>query len=413
MLTRVSSIALALACSAGVLLSAQSQGTSQAPQPQQPPPQGEPQSFKFRTGVDLINVNATVSDQSGRFVSGLTKDDFRLFDDERPQTITHFNAERVPVSLGIVLDTSGSMDGDKMYAAKQALERFLTQLLDPEDEVFLYRFDNSPQLVEGWTRDKRRISESLYRIQPHGGTALYDAVTEAVHLAQQGRNKKKAVVIISDGNDTSSRTDVFAVKQLIRETEILVYAIGIDSVGTPYVEAETGTVPVSGETGTGPVFEKARKNAGFGKTGTVPVSWQTGTVPVFAQRGQPPRPLPFPIPGIRRPSPPPPPPPTGGGGSGGSGGGNSGRWRSGRSDDRVNVAALRDLTDDSGGRTEIIRNPRDLDPATAGIADELSKQYYLGYAATGDRDGRWHAIRVEVRNPSFQVRARRGYVATR
>jgi VWFA-related protein len=270
------------------------------------------------------------------------------------------------------------MDGDKMYAAKQALERFLTQLLDPEDEVFLYRFDNSPQLVEGWTRDKRRISESLYRIQPRGGTALYDAVTEAVHLAQQGRNKKKAVVIISDGNDTSSRTDVFAVKQLIRESEILVYAIGIDSVGTSY----GGAVPLR----------------------------QTAGIPIFAQRGQP-RPLPFPIPGIRRPSPMPPPapnpPPTGGGGS------SSGRWRNGRSDDRVNVAALRDITDDSGGRTEIIRNPRDLDPATAGIADELSKQYYLGYAASGERDGRWHTIRVEVRNPSYQVRARRGYVATR
>jgi len=386
MFTRVSSIALALACSAGVLLSAQSQGSSQ-PAQQQPPQQGEPQSFKFRTGVDLINVNATVSDQSGRFVSGLTKDDFRLFDDERPQAITHFNAERVPVSLGIVLDTSGSMDGDKMYAAKQALQRFLTQLLDPEDEVFLYRFDNSPQLVEGWTRDKRRISDSLFRIQPHGGTALYDAVTEAVHLAQQGRNKKKAVVIISDGNDTSSRTDVFAVKQLIRESEILVYAIGIDSAATQFGgDADMATVSLGG---------------------------QTRTVPIFAQRGQPPRPFPFPIPGVRRPSPPPPPPPTGGGGSGGNGGGNSGRWRNGRSDDRVNVAALRDITDDSGGRTEIIRNPRDLDPATAGIADELSKQYYLGYSATGDRDGRWHSIRVEVRNPSYQVRARRGYVATR
>ena len=380
MSNRVSAIALALTCSAGVLLSAQSQ---QGP-PQQPQQQGDPQSFKFRTGVDLINVNATVSDQSGRFVSGLTKDDFRVFDDERPQAITHFNAERVPVSLGIVLDTSGSMDGDKMNAAKQALERFLTQLLDPEDEVFLYRFDNSPQLLEGWTRDKRRISDAVYRIQPHGGTALYDAVTEAVHMAQQGRNKKKAVVIISDGNDTSSRTDVFAVKQLIRESEILVYAIGIDSTSTPF---------------------------GGDEMGTVPVSWQTGRVPVLAQRGQPPRPFPFPIPGGRRPSPPPPPPPTGGGG--GNGGGGNGRWRYGRGDDRVNVAALRDLTDDSGGRTEIIRNPRDLDPATAGIADELSKQYYLGYSASGERDGRWHTIRVEVRNPSFQVRARRGYVATR
>ena len=79
----------------------------------------------------------------------------------------------------------------------------------------------------------------------------------------------------------------------------------------------------------------------------------------------------------------------------------------------MNVAALRDITDDSGGRTEIIRYARDLDPATAGIADELSRQYYMGYAAPGEKDGRWHTIRVEVRQPAYHVRARRGYVAAR
>jgi hypothetical protein len=76
------------------------------------------------------------------------------------------------------------------------------------------------------------------------------------------------------------------------------------------------------------------------------------------------------------------------------------------------VAALRDMTDDSGGRTEIIRDARDLDPATSGIADELSKQYYLGYPATGKKDGRWHSIRVELRHGGYRIRARRGYVAS-
>jgi VWFA-related protein len=372
MIKRLSLTLVALLLGAGGMPAAQTQGG-------QPPP-SDPQSFKFRTGVELINVHATVTDQSGRFVSGLNKDDFRVYDDEQPQNVTHFNAERVPVSLGIVLDTSGSMDGDKMVAARQALDRFLFQLMDPNDEVFLYRFDNAPELVEGWTRDKRRISDSLNRIQPRGSTSLYDAVADAVRLAQQGHNRKKAVVIISDGNDTSSRTDVFAVKQLIRETEVLVYAIGIDSAGSAQYVSN---------------------------------GWPQRGGPT----GQPPRPipLPFPMPGGRRPpaSPPPPvnppvpqPPP-------GSPipGGNS-RWRSGgTSDDRVNVAALRDITDDSGGRTEIVRWARDLDPAVAGIADELSKQYYLGYTAAGARDGRWHSIRVEVRQPSYHVRARRGYVA--
>ena len=77
----------------------------------------------------------------------------------------------------------------------------------------------------------------------------------------------------------------------------------------------------------------------------------------------------------------------------------------------MNVTALRDMTDDSGGRTEIIRDARDLNPSTANIADELSKQYYLGYPSSGKKDGRWHAIRVDARNASYRVRARRGYVA--
>jgi VWFA-related protein len=371
MATTLRALVVAALCGSVVLSAAQD--------PQQ---QSEPQSFKFRTGIELINVNATVTDQSGRFVSGLTKDDFRVLDDEQAQNVTHFSAERVPVSLGIVLDTSGSMDGDKMIAARQALDRFLRQLLDPQDEVFLYRFDNNPELVEGWTRDKARLSEALDRIRPKGGTALYDAVADAVHMAQQGHNKKKAVLIISDGNDTSSRTDVFAVKQLIRETEVLVYAIGIDAT-----------------------------------TSQPAVRWGQIFGGVLNQRGGVPRPipLPFPIPGRRPPSQPPPPVPTPRNPppSGPTGGNGGTRSRGMGAEDRVNVAALRDITDDSGGRTEIVRSTRDLDPATAGIADELSKQYYLGYAAGSEKDGRWHSIRVEVRNPSYHVRARRGYVATR
>ena len=78
----------------------------------------------------------------------------------------------------------------------------------------------------------------------------------------------------------------------------------------------------------------------------------------------------------------------------------------------MNVVALRDMTDDSGGRTEIIRDPRDLNPSTASIADELSKQYYLGYQSAGAKDGRWHAIRVEIKNHNYRVRARHGYIAS-
>jgi Ca-activated chloride channel family protein len=329
--------------------------------------QSDAQAFRFRTGVELINVTATVSDASGRFVSGLRQDDFRVYQDEELQTITHFSAERVPVSLGIALDTSGSMDGEKILAARRALDRFLYQLLGPDDEVFLYRFDSIPQLLTGWTTDKRLLSDELRRIQPHGGTAMYDAVGEAVRLAQTGKHRKKALLLISDGNDTASHLRIDALKHAIRETEVLVYAIGIDTQMT------TGSRPFWG----------------------MPPSFQRGR--------QPPRPFPFPMPGGRTPPVAPRPP---------SYPPSQPSTRTYGGDERVNVAALRDITDDSGGRTEIIRNAFDLDPATASIADELSKQYYLGYAANGVKDGRWHPIRVETRNRTYVVRARRGFIAT-
>ena len=349
----------ALTVATAVTAIAVSLHAGQAP-PQKPDASDSP--FRFRSGVELINVTATVSDQTGRFVSGLTQDDFIVYDDDQRVEVTHFTAERVPVSLGIALDTSGSMAGEKMTAARGAIARFVNDLLELNDELFLYRFSNYPVLVQGWTHDRRDVLEPLARLVPNGATAMYDAVARAIPLAQQGQNRKKALVVISDGNDTSSRTDIRDLKQQIRESEVLVYAVGIDGEGEP-----------------------------TGRRAPLPP-------PVRI-------PIPMPFPGGPRggrwPQPQPQPP------TGGTGGGS---WR-GASDDRVNASALREITDDSGGRTEIVREARDLDPATAGIADELSKQYYLGYASLGRKDGRWHAIRVEATNRSYRVRARRGYVA--
>ena len=146
---------------------------------QQAPPKDDRQSFRFRSAVELINVTTTVTDSNGRFVSDLRQEDFRVFEDGQEQPITHFSNERVPVSLGIALDTSLSMNGEKMSAARDALRRFLGDLLDPADEVFLYRFSNVPELVEGWTTNRDRLLSRLSRIWPEGGTAMYDAVADA------------------------------------------------------------------------------------------------------------------------------------------------------------------------------------------------------------------------------------------
>jgi Ca-activated chloride channel family protein len=332
-----------------------------AQQPVPPPPE-QPQSgsFRFKSGVELINVTVTVTDASGRFVPNLRQDDFVVYEDDARQNVTHFSADRVPVSLGILLDTSQSMQGEKFEAARAAIDRFLSDLTSQDDEFFLMQFSSTPNLLQGWTDDRRLVSRALAGALPRGGTAMYDAIADALPMMKRARNRKQAIVILSDGNDMTSDTPLSAVHQIIRQSEALVYAVGIDcsGVGTPRR----------------PFMELQQRQ---------------------------PRPQPFPMPPGRRPWPPAPPvyPPS----------------RSfNRCSDPVDVRALRDLTDDSGGRTELVRDPRDLNPATTSIADELSRQYYLGYPALGKKDGRWHEIRVELRDGShgYRIRARRGYVAS-
>ena len=135
------------------------------------------------------------------------------------------------MSLGLALDTSGSMAGEKIAAAQAAVSRFVIDLLGPRDEVFLYRFDSRPTLVQGWTEDRHAVVRSLGTVRPSGGTALYEAVADAVPLAATGTRRKKALVVISDGNDTDSEITIGELRQVIRESEVMVYAIGIDGPG--------------------------------------------------------------------------------------------------------------------------------------------------------------------------------------
>ncbi|MEO6224031.1 MAG: VWA domain-containing protein [Vicinamibacterales bacterium] len=322
------------------------------------------QGFSFRSNVDLVNVTVTVTDSNGRSVPSLNKDDFEVYEDGVLQQTSHFDAERVPVSLGITVDTSGSMVGEKWVAAHAAINRFLNELLGPQDEVFLYRFDNRPELLQTWTNDRRATGRKLADIQPGGGTAMYDAVAAAIPLAQRGTRRKKALVVISDGNDTSSQMSAPQLTRLIQQSEVLVYAIGIDA---------------SGGSGSSGSYSSGRTTQ---KVATAPV--------------------PAPFPGRRVVTPPPPPP---------SLPARSAPSRSSGSGDRVNVDALRAMTDDSGGRTEMIYSAQDLDPATAGIATELSQQYFLGYSSPAPKDGKWHAIEVRVKKGSYIVRARRGFIS--
>ncbi|MGH6783927.1 MAG: VWA domain-containing protein, partial [Sphingomicrobium sp.] len=151
--------------------------------------------FKFKSGVELINVTATVTDRSGRFYGRLRKEDFLVYEDNKLVEVSHFCADRTPVSLGIVVDSSGSMAGEKWSAAVSSIDRFFRMMNDELDEFFLYRFSANADLVQDWTTDRDRLSYSLQRIHPNGGTAMYDAVAESVPMAQTGQHRKRAVVL--------------------------------------------------------------------------------------------------------------------------------------------------------------------------------------------------------------------------
>ena len=270
----------------------------------------------FRARVDLVQVTASVRDGDGRLVGDLTQDDFEVLEDGMVRPVTQFQRGRVPVSLGVMLDVSESMYGQRMSDAAFALDRFLIDLLRPTDEAFLMVFNHDPTLEAAWTTGPARLGGELSEMRPYGATAIYDAMAVALPMFRTRSHQRAAIVLISDGSDTASDTDMADVRRQIRTSDAFVYAVAIDAPKT--------------------------------------------------------RPL----------------------------------------NDRVNPGALRKITDESGGYTEVIHDSPDLVPATERIADELNHQYTLGYSPDHPPDNRYHTIRVRVNKAGeYVVRARRGYMA--
>jgi VWFA-related protein len=175
-----------------------------------------------------VNVVATVTDGGGRYVGNLTADDFILHEDGMPQKISHFSQDQdVPVSVGILLDTSGSMER-KIRTAVEAVDRFIKRT-NKDDEIFVLTFSSEPSLRQDFTNDREKLTQSLKKMWVTGGTALYDAVNMGLGKVQTGRHEKRALLVITDGQDTSSISKLDGVLQNIRQTEVLIYAIGISS----------------------------------------------------------------------------------------------------------------------------------------------------------------------------------------
>lgn len=179
----------------------------------------------IRTGVELVLVPVTVMDEANRIVTGLGRENFHLFEDKHPQPIKDLWEEDEPVSIGILLDVSGSMK-DKFDRARDAVGALL-EYSNPQDEFFLVTFANQPTLLRDFTQNTVDIQGSLLFAAPKGRTSLLDAVVLAVNNTKKARYRRRALVIISDGGDNQSRYTEKDVKSLIKESDLLVYSIAV------------------------------------------------------------------------------------------------------------------------------------------------------------------------------------------
>ncbi|MBI1786638.1 MAG: VWA domain-containing protein [Acidobacteria bacterium] len=194
------------------------------PKPPAPGQASTPRS-NIRVDTQLVLINVTVTDPLNRFVTGLEKENFRLFEDKAEQKVTHFASEDAPISVCLVFDTSGSM-GSKLSKSRQAVTQFF-KTANPQDEFCLVQFNDRPELTQDFTTNLEEIQNRLTFTQAKGRTALLDGVYLALNKMKKARNTRKALLIISDGGDNSSRYTESEIKNLVREADVQIYAIGI------------------------------------------------------------------------------------------------------------------------------------------------------------------------------------------
>jgi Ca-activated chloride channel family protein len=173
----------------------------------------------------LVVIPVTVTDPSNRFVVGLDKKDFDLSEDTVKQKITDFSAEDAPMSVGILVDTSGSMDA-KLTTSRRAVAEFL-KTLNSQDEAFLIEFSDRAQLVQPFTKNTSDIDEQLSAMKAGGLTALLDAVDMGIKEMKTAKNPRKALVIISDGGDNHSHYTAAEIRDVVKEADTQIYAMGV------------------------------------------------------------------------------------------------------------------------------------------------------------------------------------------
>ena len=218
----------AIALGFGLCLAAQEVGQSSAPIVPRPKAGAKPDILPrsdIRVDTNLVLIPVTVTDPMNRFVTGLEKENFKLFEDKKEQNISAFSSEDAPISVGVVFDCSGSM-GKKLEKSRVAVAQFF-KTANPEDEFFLVQFNDTANLIQPFTRSLEEIQNRLTFTQSKGETALLDAVYLALHEMKNAKNPRKALLLISDGGDNNSRYTEGEIKNLVKEADTQIYAIGI------------------------------------------------------------------------------------------------------------------------------------------------------------------------------------------
>jgi Ca-activated chloride channel homolog len=192
----------------------------------------------LKVDVDLVLVPVTITDPMNRLVTGLEKENFQLFEGSAPQEIRSFSAEDAPVSLGVIFDSSASMTS-KMERAKDAVIEFF-KTANPQDEFFMITFSDEPEEVSDFTSSVDEIQNKLVFAVPRKRTALLDAIYMGVSKMRQAKYAKKALLIISDGGDNHSRYTEGEIKSLVKEADVMIYAIGIYDHYFPTQEERLG-----------------------------------------------------------------------------------------------------------------------------------------------------------------------------
>ena len=212
--------------------------------------------FLIRKDVDEVTLHASVLDQRQHVVPALRAPDFQVFENDEPQRITGFSHEDIPVSLGILVDNSGSMRDKRAAVTKAVLN--LVRASNPQDEVFIVNFNDEPYLDQDFTIDMGLLNEALDRVDSRGGTALYDAViAAATHLATGARREKKVLLAVTDGEDNeSNRSLEQAIRAVQDDNGPVVYTIGILGKEGRERRAKRALTELSSQTGGMAFFPK-------------------------------------------------------------------------------------------------------------------------------------------------------------